>query len=351
MDGQAVIYQDTVLLTMAPNTVGTVLASSTYMWYGNVRARLRTSRGQGVVTAFILLSDVKDEIDYEFVGVELTTAQSNFYSQGIPDYNNAANISLSDTYANYHDYEIQWTPDTITWLVDGQVGRVKQRSDTWNSTSNSWNFPQTPARVQLSIWPGGLASNGQGTIDWAGGLIDWDSQDIQQYGYDYAQFEYVTVDCFNATSPPGTNTGVSYYYNNAAATNNTVVDGDKPTVLKSLLGTGTNMSAALPAGASSSSIATVPGNGNGTNPAGTQPQSNGTSSGGSQESPSPSDGSSGSTGTAAGSAPTGTGFSQGGGGSSLTKSAGSKLLIERGSNGLGGSIFAVIVAVAVLTLL
>ena len=85
MDGQAVIYQDTVLLTMAANTVGTVLATSTYMWYGNVRARFRTSRGQGVVSAFILLSDVKDEIDYEFVGVELTTAQSNFYSQGIPD--------------------------------------------------------------------------------------------------------------------------------------------------------------------------------------------------------------------------------------------------------------------------
>jgi beta-glucanase (GH16 family) len=85
MDGQAVVYQDTVLLTMAPNTVGTVLASSSYMWFGNVIARFRTSRGQGVVTAFILLSDVKDEIDYEFVGVELTTAQSNYYSQGIPN--------------------------------------------------------------------------------------------------------------------------------------------------------------------------------------------------------------------------------------------------------------------------
>ena len=83
MDGEAVIYQNTTLLTMAPNSVGTVLASSTYLWYGNVKARFRTSRGQGVVTAFILLSDVKDEIDYEFVGVELTTAQSNYYFQGI----------------------------------------------------------------------------------------------------------------------------------------------------------------------------------------------------------------------------------------------------------------------------
>ena len=83
MDGQAVIYQNTALLTMAANTVGTVLATSSYMWYGNVKARFRTSRGQGVVTAFILLTDVKDEIDYEFVGVELTTAQGNLYTQGI----------------------------------------------------------------------------------------------------------------------------------------------------------------------------------------------------------------------------------------------------------------------------
>lgn len=84
MDGEAVPYQDTLLLTMAPGTVGTVLASSDYMWYGNVEATFKTSRGAGVVTAFILLSDVKDEIDYEFVGSELTTAETNYYFQGIP---------------------------------------------------------------------------------------------------------------------------------------------------------------------------------------------------------------------------------------------------------------------------
>ena len=85
MDGEAVIYNDNVLLTMAPNTVGTLLASSTYMWYGNVQAKFKTSRGAGVVTAFILLSDVKDEIDYEFVGADLEVAESNYYFQGIPD--------------------------------------------------------------------------------------------------------------------------------------------------------------------------------------------------------------------------------------------------------------------------
>ncbi len=69
---------------MAEDSVGTLLASTGYMWYGNVQATFKTSRGKGVVTAFILLSDVKDEIDYEFVGADLGTAQTNYYFQGIP---------------------------------------------------------------------------------------------------------------------------------------------------------------------------------------------------------------------------------------------------------------------------
>lgn len=81
--GEPAINDGTVLLTMPKGSVGTVLASTEYMWYGNVKARMKTSRGRGVVTAFILFSDVKDEIDYEWVGVDLNTAQTNYYFQGI----------------------------------------------------------------------------------------------------------------------------------------------------------------------------------------------------------------------------------------------------------------------------
>jgi beta-glucanase (GH16 family) len=85
MDGNALNNGDETLLTMANGTVGTVLASSTYVWYGKISATMKTSRGAGVVTAFIMFSDVKDEIDYEWVGVDLETAQTNFYFQGIPN--------------------------------------------------------------------------------------------------------------------------------------------------------------------------------------------------------------------------------------------------------------------------
>lgn len=256
-------------------------------------------------------------------------------------------ISLSDTFNNYHTYEIDWTPDSITWLVDGQVGRVKKRSDTWNSTSNQWAFPQTPARVQISLWPGGLKTNGQGTIDWAGGLIDWtdNNPDIKSNGYYYAQFESVTVDCFNATKAPGTNLHTSYTYNSYLGTNDTVVDGNDPTVLTSLLGTGTNMTAALAsAGSSSSSVATIPGlsgGGPGTDGHAANETSSGGSSDGSSSDGSSSDGSS--TDTAA--VPTGTGFQQGTGSGSTN--AGARVGGEVKST-LGSSVFAGIVAVAVL---
>ncbi|PTB65054.1 glycoside hydrolase family 16 protein [Trichoderma citrinoviride] len=251
--GEPAYYDGNVLLTMPKNSVGTVLATTEYMWYGNVKAKFKTSRGRGVVTAFILLSDVKDEIDYEFVGVDLGTAQTNWYFQGIPDYNNSGNITLSDTFDNYHVYEINWTPDMIQWLVDGKVGRTVYRKDHWNATSNQWSFPQTPARVQISIWPGGLASNAQGTIDWAGGLIDWNAPDIQKSGYFYATFESVTVDCYNATKGIGSSDGTSYTYDNIRGTNDTVVVGDKRTNLASLEGTGTDMDAGKPDTSSSAS--------------------------------------------------------------------------------------------------
>ncbi|KAH7629270.1 concanavalin A-like lectin/glucanase domain-containing protein [Sordaria sp. MPI-SDFR-AT-0083] len=239
--GEPVNYNDNTLLTMPKNSVGTVLASTSYMWYGSVKARLKTSRGAGVVTAFILMSDVKDEIDYEFVGTELKTAQTNYYFQGIPSYVNSGNITITDSWANWHEYEIRWTPDQIQWLVDGQVGRTKKKSETWNATANQWDFPQTPSRVQLSIWPGGLASNAKGTIDWAGGPISWDHEDIKNYGYYFTTFGEITVKCWNADSGPGTNKGKSYYYNSYRATNDTVVDSNKRTTLESFLGTGTDM--------------------------------------------------------------------------------------------------------------
>jgi beta-glucanase (GH16 family) len=238
--GEPAIHKDGVLLTMPRGSVGTVISSTNYMWYGNVKARMKTSRGRGVVTAFILFSDVKDEIDYEWVGVDLETSQTNFYFQGIPNYENSANISTTDSFNNFHDYEIRWTPDKIEWLIDGELGRTQERKDTWNKTAQHWDYPQTPARVQLSLWPGGLETNPKGTVDWAGGVIDWDHEDIKEVGYFWATVQSVTIECYNGDGI-GSNKKESYIYNDLRGTNDTVEDTDNKHVLASLQATGLDM--------------------------------------------------------------------------------------------------------------
>ena len=76
---------EAVLLTMTEDSSGTLVSSTHYVWYGNISATMKTSQGAGVVTAFIMMSDVKDEIDFEFIGTDVQTAQSNYYFQGITD--------------------------------------------------------------------------------------------------------------------------------------------------------------------------------------------------------------------------------------------------------------------------
>lgn len=283
---------DQVLLTMKKGTVGTLLASTSYLWYGKVSATMKTSRTQGVVTAFILLSDVKDEIDFEFVGTDLNTAQTNYYWQAVPDYTKSKNLTVQDTFNTYHTYEIDWKPDSMSWSIDGNVMRTVNRNDTWNATTNQWNYPQTPARIQLSLWPAGLSTNAPGTVAWAGGLVNWNAPDVQNAGYFYAMVNDVNIECYNPPSGALIQGNKSYIYNNNSGLNNTVVTTDKDTVLKSQLGSGTNMDAGAPTAsasgaASTSEIPTVPGvsgagsNPGGSNPGGVSPNSGSTSSSGS----------------------------------------------------------------------
>lgn len=359
--GQPLSHNGQVLLTMAEGTVGTLLASTSYVWYGKTKATFSTGAGAGVVTAFILLGDSKDEIDFEMVGVELTSAQTNFYSQGVTnckfcprfsscqfslmlsiDNNGGNTTGLTDTNKNMHDYEIDWTPDTITWSIDGKTVRSLDREETWNATANRYSFPQTPSRVQLSLWPGGLPTNGEGTIDWAGGLVTWDSPYMTN-GYYYAAFDSVSVECYDPPTGAKGSGNKAYIYTDKAMTNLTVEMTNDNTVLKSLLGTGTNMSADY-AHASASDVATVPGltgAGPGTN--GQRPD-NGSDSSSSSGSNDGGDNSGSNTASTTGSASTG--FIQGGGGAN-----GAGQIGGNSETALKGSLFAVIVAIVGLCVL
>ena len=158
-----------------------------------------------------------------------------------------------DTFNDWHTYEIDWTPEKVDWIVDGSVHRTLKKADTYNETSKQYEFPQTPARLQMSLWPAGQASNAQGTIDWAGGEIDWNSQDIQETGYYYATVGEVSVKCYDAPSDAKKTGDKAYVYTNSAALEKDVAITDNSTVLASLGATGLDMDLGADKSSSSSS--------------------------------------------------------------------------------------------------
>ncbi|CAI7669726.1 unnamed protein product [Penicillium pancosmium] len=239
--GSPKLKDGNIILTMPQNSVGTLVSSTHYMWYGKIAADVKSSRGKGVVTGFILMSDVKDEIDFEWVGSDLENVQTNFYFQGITNYTNGDTLPTSDnTYSSWHHYEIDWTPQAIKWSVDGTVKRTLTKKSTWNATANRYEYPQTPSRMQLSLWPAGRASNAQGTIDWAGGQIDWNAADIRDHGYYSASFANITMKCYDP--PAGSGDGHrSYAYLDKKGLESSVLVTNSNTVLPDMGHTGLNM--------------------------------------------------------------------------------------------------------------
>ncbi|KAJ5156195.1 glycosidase crf2 [Penicillium capsulatum] len=331
-----------LVMTMPKNSVGTLFANNHYIWYGKISGKIKSSRGKGVVTAFILLSDVKDEIDYEWVGADLSNVQTNYYWQGVLDWHNSANASIDngDSYNDWHTYEIDWQPEQTQWIVDGEVKRTLKKSDTWNETANRYQYPQTPARLQMSLWPAGQSSNAQGTIDWAGGEIDWDSEDIKKDGHYAATIGKVEVKCYDPPKDTKKTGSTSYVYTSDKAMVGDVEITGNSTVLGSLGATGLHMdsgaknsssnSSSSSSGSSSSGSDSVPTNHGG---AGNMASGNAASTG-----------SSSTTSSAGASSTTGDDFDQG----NNTKDNGAPNQNERV---LRGSLFAVLVAVVVLVTL
>lgn len=109
--------------------------------------------------------------------------------------------------------------------------RTQKKSDTTND-----RYPQTPSRVQFSVWPAGVTGASQGvrrrslplssrresvtnrssllpsllpflppslpyrqTIDWAGGMIDWNASEYTSRGYFATYIKWISIDCYSGS--------------------------------------------------------------------------------------------------------------------------------------------------------
>lgn len=147
---------------------GVELRSTKTLTYGKVSARMRFARGSGVVSGLVLFYTPYpncdwNEIDIEHLGNSSRTSQLNaMVYTGAP--NDACTTSVSptqdplvvslgvDAEADYHVYDIEWTPLGVRYYVDGNLLRV------WNAKIQ---LLKRPLNILLTIWMSSSAS-------WAG---------------------------------------------------------------------------------------------------------------------------------------------------------------------------------------
>ncbi|KAJ9063378.1 putative glycosidase CRH2 [Entomophthora muscae] len=193
VSGSYALNGDTVTLKMSKPNTGTSMYSTKLITYGRISADIKTSRTGGVVTSFILQAQDLDEIDFEWVGYNLNSTQTNWFKYGQfppPPASNADFLPSRDTFADFHTYTVDWSPKRIQWLIDGKVEREL-------NTGNPSIFPSSQSRVGFGIWDGG--SGAEGTREWSGGPVNFQSEDMLTQGYFGAKFKNIVFEC---TSQP-----------------------------------------------------------------------------------------------------------------------------------------------------
>jgi beta-glucanase (GH16 family) len=152
--------------------------------YGRFEARIKIPRGQGIWPAFWMLgNDIgtnpwpnSGEIDImENIGSVPGTVHGSLhgpgYSGGNPltgSYTLPGGQALADA---FHNYAVEWGPDTVTWFLDGMQYSRKTRAD---AGANRWVFDH-PFFMILNVavggnWPG---SPNASTVFPQSMVIDW----------------------------------------------------------------------------------------------------------------------------------------------------------------------------------
>lgn len=166
------------VLTITKDTDAPTIGSGKYIFFGQVDVTVRASQGVGVVTSFVLQSDDLDEIDWEWLGGDVTQVQTNYFSKGCTaTYDRGSFSPVSDPINNFHTYTIKWTQTQIDWLIDGAVVRTLKNT----GAGGCGGYPQTPMQIKLGTWVGGRKDAPKGTIEWAGGLTDFSKAPFNGY--------------------------------------------------------------------------------------------------------------------------------------------------------------------------
>ncbi|KAJ3352807.1 hypothetical protein HDU83_007609 [Entophlyctis luteolus] len=152
-------------------------ASTISLFYGTITAKITHSSAPGAITFFNFKNQTSaDEIDWEWDGSVAASDVATIMWVGSNDKFtiNGTDISFSVNEpippGPTHTYELSWTPDAITFTLDGGVVRTVRKDDTAHVAENTggllFYYPSTPMTVNIGMWYTSGAWAGGGVSDW-----------------------------------------------------------------------------------------------------------------------------------------------------------------------------------------
>lgn len=153
------------------------LRSKFYFFFGRTEIWVKVAHGKGIISSMMWLSDVLDEVDWEFIGSNNTHATTNYFGKGNNNFMNGGSHPMTGMHDDFHNYTTVWTKDQIDWFIDGN----RVRTLTAQAANKTLNYPQTPMRLSVGIWAAGDPSMPKGTRDWAGGDADYSKGPYTMY--------------------------------------------------------------------------------------------------------------------------------------------------------------------------
>lgn len=156
----ATLVLATSAVLVAPSTAHATSSAELYRpdayRYGRFEARIRYAAGNGVISSFFLWKDGSEmtgafwnELDFEKLGADCKVQTNLIY--GAPQKNHEQLHSPAFDLCNqYHDYRFEWTPDYISFAIDGQEIRRATGADAQAFTDNA----SAGMNFHFNLWPG-----------------------------------------------------------------------------------------------------------------------------------------------------------------------------------------------------
>lgn len=234
--------------------------------------------------------------EQEGVGGYTDRIETNYFGKGdTTTYDRETWVNLDTPQETFHTYTVDWTKDSMTWLIDGNSVRTVKYAEAKDGS----RYPQTPMKLRLGIWAGGDPDNGQGTIEWAGGETDYTQAPFSMYVKSVTVTNYNPADTYEWTDTSGSYQSIKASNGTSSDSSSSSTSGDSSSTSTSGSSTSTATGASASTTSDSSSAATSTsdsttgagaGSGSSTSGSGSGSDSASASSSGASASPTPFDG-------------------------------------------------------------